>query len=322
MRTLVMCGLVIVLGAQSAYAQDFDAAAKHFASAQEAFAREHFKTAAVEFQRAYDITKDPILLFNIGESWQKAGDGKKAVQAYKDYIRLQPVAQDKDQVAKRIKAIEAKRYRLVDQSAPGDVPPAEIAQAPTPPPAPEPAPAPPAPAPEPAPAAPAPAAAPVAPAPEPPPQEPTTPSDPEPTPAPAPAPKAAAGLLDGQPPSKMRVAAWIGVATTVAVLTAGAIFGLAAQSRADEIERRFRFVDSTGQPRTFDMDQAQDYRNLKDEGELYNGLAIGFFSAAGALAITTTTLFIVDYKRQSRRALTVAPVLGRDQAGLQAAWRF
>ena len=46
----------------------------------------------------------------------------------------------------------------------------------------------------------------------------------------------------------MRIAAWVGVATTVAVLTAGAIFGLAAQSRADEITRRETFVDNNGQP--------------------------------------------------------------------------
>ena len=40
------------------------------------------------------------------------------------------------------------------------------------------------------------------------------------------------GLLDEGPTTKLRVAAWIGVAATLAVLTAGAIFGLVGASRA------------------------------------------------------------------------------------------
>ena len=49
-------------------AQDFDAAGKHFSAAQEAFGAKHFKTAAAEFEAAYGITKDPVLLYNVAES--------------------------------------------------------------------------------------------------------------------------------------------------------------------------------------------------------------------------------------------------------------
>ena len=54
--------------------------------------------------------------------------------------------------------------------------------------------------------------------------------------------------------TKLRVAAWIGVAATLAVLTAGAIFGLSAESRADEINRRLSFVDMNNQPHKFDAE--------------------------------------------------------------------
>src|SRR5262249_6749752 len=117
--TLALCA--------SARAQDFEAAGKHFSAAQEAFGARHFKTAATEFQAAYQITKDPVLLYNVGESWEKAGDGHQAVASYKAYLKEQPAAQDKAEVQRRIKAIETKGYKTASQSPPGDNPPSTAA---------------------------------------------------------------------------------------------------------------------------------------------------------------------------------------------------
>ena len=98
--------------AAPARAQDFEAAGKHFSAAQEAFGAKHFKTAAAEFEAAYAITKDPVLLYNVGESYEKAGDGHKAVASYKQYLKEQPAAQDKAEVQSRIKSIEGKGYKM------------------------------------------------------------------------------------------------------------------------------------------------------------------------------------------------------------------
>jgi hypothetical protein len=291
-----------------ARAQDFEGAAKHFSAAQDAFGKQQFHSAAAEFERAYEITKDPVLLFNIGEAWQKAGEGRKAVASYKAYLKAQPASADRGDVQKRIKLIEQKKFKIPDQSAP-----AVAVVTPPPPVAVE------APAPSPAPildegpgASPAPVVA----------------EAPPPSPAPVavvaekPA-EASGGLLEDQPASKMRVAAWISLAATVAVLTAGAIFALSSQARADEITRRFQFVDSMGQPREFDELAQKDYRDLKDEGQLYNNLAIGFFSGAGALAVVTTVLFIVDWKKPAKRsALRFEPTVGKDHAGVSLGWSF
>ena len=57
----------------------------------------------------------------------------------------------------------------------------------------------------------------------------------------------------------MRTFLYVGVASTLAVLTAGAIFGLSAQSRADEIQRRLSFVDMNGQPHKFDQSAAEGF---------------------------------------------------------------
>jgi hypothetical protein len=316
MRFLSFVTLWVSLLAMPAWAQDFEAAARHFSAAQDAFGKQHFHDAAAEFEHAYEITKDPVLLYNIGEAWQKAGQGKKAVASYKAYLKANPTAQDRADVQKRIKMIEGKNFKIADQSAPvKNEPPVTAA---TPPVVASPAPkkeetlAPDfdAPAASPAPAVAEPVAAPPAPVVVAAPPEKEKPAEPS------------GGLLEDQPVSKMRVAAWICVAGTVAVLTAGAIFSLSAQARADEISRRFGFVDSTNQPRPFDAMAQSDYHNLKDEGQLYNSLGIGFFSAAGALAVVTTVLFIVDAKRPVKRTLSFTPTVGSKAAGASLGWSF
>src|SRR5262245_44965723 len=131
MRSFMLTMVVSLAMTSLARAQDFEAAGKHFSAAQEAFGAKHFRTAAVEFEAAYTITKDPVLLYNIAESYEKAGEGKRAVGNYKSYLRDQVNAPDRAEVQKRIKAIEAKGYKLARQSAPGDKPPTGPAAAPS-----------------------------------------------------------------------------------------------------------------------------------------------------------------------------------------------
>jgi hypothetical protein len=336
-------------------AQDFEAAGRHFSAAQEAFGAKHFKTAAGEFEAAYGITKDPVLLYNVAESYEKAGDGHKAVTNYKAYLKEQPAAQDKAEVQRRIKTIEGKGYRIASQSAPGDNPPSATTAPATPPPtATTPATPPPT-----TPATPPTATTPSTPQPLkeppssmgstppattlPPSNAPTTtetapatppPATPPPStgvlplaPEPAAVPQATPppGLVEEGPTTKLRVAAWIGVAATLAILTAGAIFGLSAESRADEINRRLSFVDTKNQPHKFDASTQSDLQSLKDDGNLYNGLAIGFYSVAAVSAVATVTMFVVDAKRgkpHKERAWHVAPVAGKNVGGFAIGGSF
>ena len=331
----------------TARAQDFEAAGKHFSAAQEAFGAKHFKTAAAEFEAAYGITKDPVLLYNVAESYEKGGEGHKAVANYKAYLKEQPAAQDKAEVQRRIKAIEGKNYKIASQSAPGDNPPTATTAPTAPPPTTPATPPPTTPAPTTAPATPpptaitpppvtAPSTAPTTTEPAPTTTLPASPNGtmqmtPEPTPSTPPpaatAPEPAAvpqatpppGLIDEGPTTKLRVAAWIGVAATLAVLTAGAIFGLSAESRADEINRRLTFVDTNGQPHKFDQSTQSDLQSLNSDGHLYNNLAISFYTIAAVSAVATVTLFIVDAKRgkpEKKQAWHLAPVAGKDAGGL------
>jgi hypothetical protein len=319
MKTLAMAAVLVA--ATAAHAQDFDAAAHHFATAQEEFGKKHYKIAATEFQAAYDVSKDPILLYNIGEAWQKGGEGQKAVDNYKAYLAAKPDAADKGEVQKRIKTITGKKMKLVSESAPDDDPAAfAAAQAKA---AEEKAAAEKAAAEKAAAdkaaaeqaaaekAAAEKAAADKAAA------EKRVAEMAKAPPAAAPPPAA----LQEPPPSKMKIVAWAGVAVTVATLTAGAIMGLAAQSRADEIERREKFVDANGQPKVFDQQQQSDFASLRSDGQTYNAAAISLYTIAAAMAVTTTVLFVLDYKRQpaKRDMLSVGASLDPRGGGAVAA---
>jgi hypothetical protein len=97
--------------------------------------------------------------------------------------------------------------------------------------------------------------------------------------------------------SGYRLAGWIGVGVTAALLTTAAMFALAAQSREDDIARRQRFVDPmTGQPLDYNAGgNRADYLNLVDEGHSYRDYSIGFFVASGAIAAGSITMFLLDH---------------------------
>ena len=94
------------LGAGTAGAQNFEAAAKSFTAAQGAFAHRRYLQAAEGFKTAYEITKDPVLLYNIGESYEKAKQWAKADSYYRRYVADQPRAADRKSVEKRIADLE------------------------------------------------------------------------------------------------------------------------------------------------------------------------------------------------------------------------
>ena len=122
-----------LLSPSLAAGQDYDSAGRHFNAGQKAFARKSYVRAAREFETAYKITKDPLLLYNIGEAKEKAGDTARALQLYRQYLAEMPKANDRAAVEQRIAALEAKAKGRGASPLPS--PPA-VAQAPAPAPAP------------------------------------------------------------------------------------------------------------------------------------------------------------------------------------------
>ena len=121
------------------------------------------------------------------------------------------------------------------------------------------------------------------------------------------------------PPSKLRVAGWISVASAVALVTGGAVIGLGAQSRADELRRRTTLVVGD-QPLTYSDSERDAYTSLMSEGKTYNTAAISLFAVGGVAAATAITLFVVDFVRKpkpdAQKQALVVPLLGPGTVGL------
>ncbi len=254
--SLVLWGWLFVPG--TALGQDFAAAGRHFAAAQDAFGQDRFSQAAKEYQAAYEITKDPVLLFNIGESFQRAGDGPQAIRSYRAYLQAQPTASDRPEVERRLNELEAAG------GAPG---PTGVTGATGT-------------------------------------QQPGADTTKQPA-----VPESGASAAKGNPPSGYRTAAWAGVAATVALVTAGAVLGLAAQSRADELYRRTTQTVAGQPPPVFDGSQSDAYQALLSDGRAYNSAAIACFAVGGAAAVTSAVLFLYDWRKRPRAEASMAQFL-------------
>ena len=313
--TLALCG-VVSLASQPVQAQDYAAAGQHFDAAQEAFAAGKFELAAREYQAAFDITKESTLLQSIGESWQRAGNQVKALASYKAYLQASPQAPDRVAIEERIKAIEAAQAEAAKPAQPPVVAgqPSVVAGQPSAVPG-----QPPVVTGQPSVVAGQPAVVPGQPAVVAG-QPPVVAGQPPVVPAQPAAVETAPPITPPEPPpSKLRVAGWISVASAVALVTGGAVIGLGAQSRADEIRRRTTLVTGD-QPLVYTDSEREAYTTLQSEGKSYNTAAIALFAVGGVAAATAITLFIVDFVRKPKaephKQVLMLPTLGPGTVGL------
>lgn len=73
----------------------------------ELFKEGKFSEAADKFQQAYNIDPSPILLYNLARAAEEMGEAKAAIGHYKAYIARFPQAEDKAEVERRIRTLEA-----------------------------------------------------------------------------------------------------------------------------------------------------------------------------------------------------------------------
>lgn len=65
-----------------------------------------YEKAIAEFQKSYDLTDDPALLYNIGRCHEEMGNAEQAVGYYSRYLAKSPNASDASEVRDRIDRIE------------------------------------------------------------------------------------------------------------------------------------------------------------------------------------------------------------------------
>jgi hypothetical protein len=136
-------------------------------------------------------------------------------------------------------------------------------------------------------------------------------------------PAVAPGLLD-QPTTWQKTAAWTSVGVTAALLTAGAVLGLSARSREEDVANLADFRNAEGEPATYTGATRERYEDLVEEGEDLERLAIIAFSAAGGTAALAVVFFLLDDPPDpdDTAALSFAPASGGDGLAVRAGWSF
>ncbi len=125
-----------------------------------------------------------------------------------------------------------------------------------------------------------------------------------------------------------RTTGWVAVGLTVGLATTGAVLGLSASSRQEDLKNLIDFRSAQGDPATFEGSIKDKYDNLVDEGQKFDKLSKVAFAAAGGTAIIATVFFILDAKDTPKDETTamrghhVTPIIGAGQVGLGVGWEF
>jgi tetratricopeptide (TPR) repeat protein len=133
MRRVIFAIVVAMsLGAASVAGAQGESAETYFREAEVAYNVGRFDDAIAGYEKAYELSKLPALLFNLAQAHRLAGHSQQAIYLYRNYLRQVPQAKNRAAVEAQIKKLE---------SEPVVVSPPEQTEAPATTPAPLPAPA-------------------------------------------------------------------------------------------------------------------------------------------------------------------------------------
>lgn len=305
----VCLGLALVLVSPAtparAQAPDYEAASAAYKRAEAAFAKKEWAIAAREYGDAYAITKDPILFYKIAQSHDRNGDCNAAVVYYRRFLK--EGKPDSGFRAKSERAIERCTGNASGGSAAaaGGTPAGGDTTTGG-------------------------GAAPAG-------DTDTTGGDTAAGDATATGGDTTTGAggdplptFDDEPAASWKkTAAWVSVGATVAFVTTGAVLGLSASSRQEDIDNLIDFRGAGGEPATFDGSVRDKYEDLVDEGEQLDVLSKVAFGVAGASAVAAVVFFVLDGGSSpadtgaaaSRRRIT--PMVGtRGEVGVRLGWQF
>jgi tetratricopeptide (TPR) repeat protein len=110
---LLLVLLVTLFAARVAYAEDpsTKSAKRHFDRGQKLFNLGKFDEALDEYQQAYEAKEIPAILFNIGQCYRNLGDFDAAVFSFKKYLKLEPDADNREQVEEYIEELETEQEK-------------------------------------------------------------------------------------------------------------------------------------------------------------------------------------------------------------------
>lgn len=107
-------------------------AKRHYEEGTKAFNLGEFPRAISEFKAAYNAKPEPLLLYNIAQSYRLAGDPTQAVFFYKSFLRNMPAATNRKDVEGQIRRLEKQIDQAKREPAPTLLSPAPALVAPNP----------------------------------------------------------------------------------------------------------------------------------------------------------------------------------------------
>ncbi len=110
---LLLVLIVTLLATRVAHAEDpsTKSAKRHFDRGQKLFNLGKFDEALDEYQQAYEAKEIPAILFNIGQCYRNLGDYDAAVFSFKKYLKLEPDAENREQVEEYITELETEQEK-------------------------------------------------------------------------------------------------------------------------------------------------------------------------------------------------------------------
>jgi tetratricopeptide (TPR) repeat protein len=79
---------------------------KHYAKALSFYERGAFPEAIAEFEAAHELKPEPLLLFNIGQAYRKAGKKAPAIAAFRKFLVESPTNEQRDRASRYIEEME------------------------------------------------------------------------------------------------------------------------------------------------------------------------------------------------------------------------
>jgi tetratricopeptide (TPR) repeat protein len=209
---------------------------EHYEKATRLYNVGKYQEAVGEYEAAYLVSADPVMLFNIAQCHRLANQPDEAARFYKNYLRNAPGAPNRDDVERKIAEME----RLSEERRRAGTPSVQPAQ-PTPPPV--------SPTPGPMPAGPA----------SPPPLDTGAP------PAATTSPGEPSIVAESAPPRRSRVLPYTMLISSGVLLATSVLFGAVAASKAQQIEDRAK-----AQMPIFDTGA----KKIQDDGKAASGVAV------------------------------------------------
>lgn len=269
----------------------------HYRKAMAAADKGDHAAAAADYGRAYELTRDPLLLYKVAHSHEQAGARDEARDGYRRYLDKRKDAPDRADVEAKIAALAP-----VAAAAPATTAAVGAQSPPV------------------AAATPAGADAAVVPAPA----DTATPLGADNNELP---PSLPPSFIDDAP-RWQRTAAWVSVGAAAVLLTTGAMFAESANGRERDLARLTEYRDpDTGLPLEYSSVH-DDYVDASDEGAFFQTGSRLAFVGAGAAAASAALFFMLDARRDApephalSRTPTVTPLVAPGVAFVTLAWEY